>query len=87
MEVKPHKQIVVKVDGNWRLGHSRFVRELDPKDKLGGSTTRNKRCTSTDAETRKDEAVRSNAAIANVNCTTSASLFCTYTYWQVAQRQ
>ena len=33
MEVKPHEQIVVKVDVSWRLTlrNRRFIRELDPR--------------------------------------------------------
>ena len=62
MEVRPHEQIVVKVDGSRRLTlrYRRFVRELDP----GGSSTSDKYNPTTDTKTGKDEdeEIRSDAA-------------------------
>ena len=53
MEVKPHEQIVVKVDGSRRLTlrNRRFVRELDPrKTSLEDYHPTNQCYTSTDAD-------------------------------------
>ena len=66
MEVKPHEQIVVKVDVSWRLTlrNRRFIRELDPR------------------KTNLEEyQVQSDAAHMDATISSSASLFCTCTAW------
>jgi hypothetical protein len=73
MEVKPHKQIVVKVDVSWRLTlrNRRFVRELDPRK-----------------TSLEDYQVHSGAASLFCTCTALTAKTCfRFTNWRVAQGQ
>ena len=66
MEVRPHKQIVVKVDGSRRftLRNRRFVRELDPrKTRLEDCQPAISTSPTTVAKTGKDKAIRCDTAL------------------------